>query len=365
MSKIYQKLIRSLLFKLPTETAHEFGIEALKIGLGTRFARDFAAKHFAVESFGELERFGLKFRNPLGLAAGFDKNGKVVNQLAALGFGFVEVGTVTFNAQKGNELPRLFRLPDDKALINRLGFNNEGTAKVVERLKKTNSQCVLGVNIGRNKDVPNERAIENYLASFDLAFEIADYIAVNVSSPNTPNLRELQKAENLEELLSTLQKRNQELTKQGSAGVPLLVKIAPDLSEAEIEAIVDVALKLNLAGIIATNTTVNRKDLKTKNVEQIGSGGLSGKPLEHRSNEVIRKIYRVSNGKLPIVGVGGVFTAADAFEKIAAGACLIQAYTGFVYQGVSFARDINFGLAKILKERGFQSLNDAIGTKAA
>ena len=215
----------------------------------------------------------------MGIAAGFDKNGIVVNQLAALGFGFVEVGTVTFNPQKGNEKPRLFRLPEDKALINRLGFNNEGTAKVVERLKKINPNCIFGVNIGKNKDVPNEEAIENYLKSFDLAYEVADYIAVNVSSPNTPNLRELQKAENLEELLSELQKRNKILSsafkRQNAAGKPakagtqnlkpLLVKIAPDLSEAEIEAIVDIALKLNLAGIIATNTTVKRENLKNKN----------------------------------------------------------------------------------------------------
>jgi dihydroorotate dehydrogenase len=364
MSKIYQKILRPMLFKVSPETAHELGIKFLKIGLGSKSVQDLARKRYTGESFGEIERFGLKFSNPLGVAAGFDKNGKVVNQLAALGFGFVEVGTVTFNPQKGNELPRLFRLPEDKALINRLGFNNEGTLKVVERLKKTNPQCVLGVNIGKNKDVPNERVIENYLTSFNLAFDVADYIAVNVSSPNTPNLRELQRAENLEELLSTLQERNLELAYQKNADVPLLVKIAPDLSEAEIEAIVDIALRLNLAGIIATNTTVNRNGLKTKNVEQIGNGGLSGKPLENRSNEVIRKIYQHSKGELPIIGVGGVFTAADAFEKIAAGACLIQAYTGFVYHGFSFARDVNVGLGKILKEKGFHNLNDAIGSKA-
>lgn len=362
MSKLYEKIIRPLLFKLPTETAHEFGIEALKIGLGSKFARDLAAKRSAGESFGALERFGLRFKNPLGVAAGFDKNGTVVNQLAALGFGFVEVGTVTFDAQRGNKLPRLFRLPEDNALINRLGFNNEGAAKVVERLKKTNRNCVLGVNIGRNKDVPNERAIENYLASFDLAFAVADYVAVNVSSPNTPNLRELQRAENLEELLNELQKRNRELSGQKNV-LPLLVKIAPDLSEIEIEAIADICLRLNFAGIIATNTTVRRDNLTTKNAAEIGGGGLSGKPLERRANEVIGKIYQYTKGKLPIVGVGGIFTAADAFEKIAAGACLVQSYTGFVYRGFSFARDVNFGLAKILKEKGFSNLDEAIGVK--
>ena len=384
MSAIYEKLLRPALFKLSPETAHEFGIKALKIGLSLGFAQNIAAERFAIESFGELERFGLKFKNPLGVAAGFDKNGVVVNQLAALGFGFTEVGTVTFKPQKGNEKPRLFRLPDDCALINRLGFNNQGTRRVVKRLKKIKPECVLGINIGKNKDVPNEEAIENYLQSFDLAFESADYIAVNVSSPNTPNLRELQKAENLEELLQALQQRNLELSRKeylskmdftGSCGFPigsmirlansldidkkpLLVKIAPDLSEPEIESIVDICLKLNLSGIIATNTTIKRENLKTKTSE---TGGLSGKPLQKRSNAVIGKIYKYSKGKLPVVGVGGIFSAEDAFEKIAAGASLLQAYTGFVYQGFSFARDINFGLNKILKEKGFDNLDEAIG----
>jgi dihydroorotate dehydrogenase len=352
MSAIYEKLIRPILFNLSAETAHELGIDALRIGLGSKFARQFAAERFASESFGELERFGLKFRNPLGVAAGFDKNGVVVSELAALGFGFVEVGTVTFEPQKGNKKPRLFRLPEDKALINRLGFNNDGTPKIVERLKKIEPNCVLGINIGKNKDVPNDEAIENYLNSFELAHPIADYIAVNVSSPNTPNLRELQKADNLEELLRELQKRN-------TPGKPLLVKIAPDLSEGEIEAIVDISIKNDLAGIIATNTTVKRENLKTKTDE---SGGLSGKPLQKRSNEVIEKIYKFSNGKLPIVGVGGIFTAEDAFEKIARGASLVQAYTGFVYGGFSFARDINSGLSKILKVKGFRNPDEAIGS---
>ena len=354
MSKIYEKIIRPALFNVNPETAHEFGIEALKIGLRSKLAQNLTTKRFASASFGEIVRFNLKFKNPLGIAAGFDKNGVVVNQLAALGFGFVEVGTVTINPQKGNEKPRLFRLPDDQALINRLGFNNEGTLKVVQRLKSIQPNCVVGVNIGKNKDVPNDAAIENYLASFDLASKVADYIAVNVSSPNTPHLRELQKAENLEELLGALQKRNIELSNK-----PLLVKIAPDLSDAEIEAIVDIALRLNLAGIIATNTTVKRNDLKTKTNE---TGGLSGKPLQAKSNEVISKIFRCSKGKLPIIGVGGIFNAGDAFEKIAAGACLVQAYTGFVYQGISFARDINTGLQEILKEQSFDNLDDVIGS---
>ena len=356
MSKIYEKIIRRLLFNVSAETAHEFGIESLKIGLSSKRAQNLIARKYAAQYFDVIERFGLTFKSPFGVAAGFDKNGVAVNQLAALGFGFVEVGTVTFNPQKGNEKPRLFRLPDDQALINRLGFNNEGTARVVERLKKIDPNCVLGVNIGKNKDVPNDAAIGNYLQSFDLAHSVADYVAVNVSSPNTPHLRELQKAENLEELLSELQRRNRELSAK-----PLLVKIAPDLSDAEIEAIVDIAEKIGISGIIATNTTLERKNLRTR-IDEIG--GLSGKPLGKKSSEVIGKIHRYSNGKMPIVGVGGIFSPQDAFEKIAAGACLIQSYTGFVYQGFSFARDINKGLAEILKQKGFGHLDEAIGSQS-
>lgn len=364
--KLYQSLIRPLLFKMPTETAHELGINALKLGLGNEFLQKRFAGRYACDEFGELERFNLKFKNPFGVAAGFDKNAVVADQLSALGFGFVEVGTVTFEPQKGNPKPRLFRLPEDKALINRAGFNNEGTPAVVERLKNRRPGCVLGVNIGKNKDVANEAATENYLSSFDLAHAVADYIAVNVSSPNTPNLRELQKAETLEELLGALQARNAELNRLNKKNLPLLVKIAPDLSEAEIESVTDVCLRLNLDGIIATNTTVSRNNLRAcdAEIERIGNGGLSGKPLNARSTEVISKIHRYSKGKLPVVGVGGIFTPQDAFEKIAAGACLIQAYTGFVYQGPAFARDINFGLAKILRRKGFKSLDEAIGTRA-
>lgn len=349
---LYDSFIRPTLFSLSPEMAHEIGINSLRYGLASETLQNQFAKRFECDEFGDLKRFGLTFKNPLGMAAGFDKNGIVVNQLASLGFGFVEVGTVTFKPQPGNEKPRMFRLPEDKGLINRLGFNNEGTPTVVERLKKLNPKCVLGVNIGKNKDVPNEEAIENYLESFNLASEVADYITVNVSSPNTPNLRELQKAESLDELLKTLQGNN-------FRKIPLLVKIAPDLSESEIEAITDIALRLNLSGIIATNTTISRENLKTK-IEE--TGGLSGKPVAKRSNDVISKIYKYSNGKIPIIGVGGIFDANDAFEKICAGACLLQAYTGFIYQGISFARDVNFGLIKILKEKGFNNLDEAVGS---
>ena len=338
------------MFGLDAERAHEIGIEALRLGLATPFAVGETA------NLGEIERFGLKFANPLGIAAGFDKNGVVVNQLASLGFGFVEVGTVTFDPQPGNPKPRLFRLPEDQALINRLGFNNNGAAVVAERLKNLDRKCIVGVNIGKNKNVPNEEATGNYLKSFELVHPVADYIAVNISSPNTPNLRELQKSDNLEELLGAMVLRNNDHGRK-----PLLVKIAPDLSEAEIEAIVDICLRFEIDGVIATNTTISRDGLQT-DVSKIGNGGLSGKPLTLRSNEVISSIYKYSKGSLPIIGVGGIFNAEDAFAKFAAGASLIQAYTGFIYGGPTFARDITNGLAAILKEREFKGIDHAVGS---
>lgn len=359
---------------MPAETAHEFGIEALRIGLSSETAQKAAARRYVFNRFEPIERFGLRFLNPVGVAAGFDKNGLVVNQLAALGFGFVEVGTVTLEPQQGNEKPRLFRLPDDEALINRLGFNNDGAAKVAERLRKLKQQCVIGVNIGKNKDVPNEEVLENYLAILDLVHSVADYIVVNISSPNTPDLRELQKPENLERLIEALQVRNKVRSFGGAppeGGTPnegrtpntkpLLVKIAPDLSEGEIEAIVDICMRFEVAGIIAANTTTSRDGLKTNNVENFGSGGLSGRPLAKRSTGIISTIHRYSGGKMPIIGVGGIFNAADAFEKIAAGACLLQAYTGFVYSGPSFAYSVNKGLAEMLQNRGFGSIDEAVG----
>ncbi len=351
MSKLWQKLIRPVLFGLPAERAHDFGVKALQLGLAG------VASGGSTVKFREIERFGLKFANPLGIAAGFDKNGIVVNQLAALGFGFVEVGTVTHKPQPGNPKPRMFRLPEDQALINRLGFNNDGSVVLAERLKNLARKCVVGVNIGRNKDIPNEESTEDYLKCFETIHGVADYVVVNVSSPNTPNLRALQRSDSLEELLGALKKRNVEL-----GAKPLLVKIAPDLTDAEIEAIVDVALRYEISGIIATNTTVSREGLVSRDLEQIGAGGLSGKPLTKRSNEVVSTIFRQSRGQLPIIGVGGIFTAEDAFAKIAAGASLIQAYTGFIYGGPSFANEINAGLASILKEKGFKTLDEAVGS---
>ncbi len=377
----FQSFTRPILFKLSAESAHNVGIKTLQTTLSSKFAQDFAARHLEANLFDNLERFGLNFKNPIGVAAGFDKNGIAVDQLAALGFGFVEVGTVTYKPQTGNPKPRLFRLPGDQALINRLGFNNDGAIAVTARLANLKRRCVVGVNIGKNKDVPNEEAAANYLKSFDLIYPAADYVAVNISSPNTPHLRELQKAENLESLLSSLQQRNAFLTKGvGLQNIrrghpesethndltrdkkPLLLKIAPDLNESDIESIVDIALRYEVAGIIATNTTTSRAGIKKSDIANFGAGGLSGKPLAQLSTDVISMIFRYSKGKLPIIGVGGIFSAADAFEKIAAGAALIQAYTGFVYGGPTFARDVNIGLAAIIKERGFAAIEDAVGS---
>lgn len=341
-----------MMFRLDAERAHEVGIQALRTGLAAPFYSN--RNEF---KFGPIERFGLSFGNPVGIAAGFDKNALVFNQLAFLGFGFVEIGTVTLEPQKGNEKPRMFRLPQDSALINRLGFNNDGAKAIAERLENSDRKCVVGVNIGKNKNVSNEDAVENYLSCFEIVHPVADYVAVNVSSPNTPGLRDLQKGENLDELVSALQRRNRKLGFK-----PLLVKIAPDLADEDVDIAVDICTQHGVAGIIATNTTISREGLKTSKVDKFGAGGLSGKPLSFRSTQIISQIYRKTNGKLPIIGIGGIFNADDAFEKIAAGASLVQAYTGFVYGGPTFARDLNSGLEQILYMRGFSSWDAAVGS---
>ena len=356
MSDWYEKVLRPLLFQLDPERAHELGIAGLRAALSSDTIRKRVASRLTCTELLPVERFGLKFANPLGVAAGFDKNGRIVAELAALGFGSVEVGTVTFQAQSGNEKPRLFRLEKDRALINRLGFNNEGAAVVSKRLAALSAGCVVGVNIGKNRDVPLEDSAENYLATFELVQPAADYIAINVSSPNTPGLRDLQRPKQLANLLGILQDRNREL-----GAKPLLVKIAPDLDERELDEIVGVTADAHIAGLIATNTTLARDGLQTNGAEKI-AGGLSGRPLAARSTEVISKLFRRSNGRLPIVGVGGIFSAEDAFDKITAGASLLQVYTGFVYGGPMIAREICRGLAQLLAEHGFKTVDEAIGS---
>jgi dihydroorotate dehydrogenase len=336
-------------------------------GLSARFVRDFVTHRYLVRPFGKLRRFGLEFDNPLGLAAGFDKNGTAAQALAALGFGFIEVGSVTSEPQAGNPRPRLFRLPRDRALINRAGFNNCGSAKLVENIRASRPACVLGVNIGKLRSVAIDDAIPDYLKSLDNVYSVADYLAVNVSSPNTPNLRELQRPEMLANLLAAIQQRNTQLANRDSlpGPKPLLLKIAPDLTGPEIESVVEVASRAQIAGLIATNTTVSRAGLQTDSgqVAAAGEGGLSGAPLQARSNEVIASIYRLTRGSLPIIGVGGIFNAEDAWQKVCAGASLLQLYTGFIYEGPGVARQINEGLAKLLARDGFTSLDDAVGCR--
>ena len=360
-------LIRPLLFRLPAETAHRFALSTLSTALEVGTIRRGVERKYRTSPFGNLKRFGLTFRNPVGLAAGFDKNGDSADLLATLGFGFIEVGTVTSEAQPGNPSPRLFRLPRDRALINRLGFNNCGAKRLVKSLKQHRPDCVLGINIGKARSVPVEKAIPDYLKTFEIVYDVADYIAVNVSSPNTPQLRELQQSDILRDLLMQLQTRNRELAETYSltAPRPLLLKIAPDLNDEHLASIVDVAHQTRISGIIATNTTTSREHLQSSpsRIASAGEGGLSGAPLRERSNEVIRTVYRLTNGSLPIVGVGGIFTAADAWEKICAGASLVQLYTGLIYEGPRVVRTINEGLRRKLSDEGFVSLDEAVGSR--
>lgn len=287
----------------------------------------------------EREVFGIKFSNPVGLAAGFDKNASMYNDLAYCGFGFIEIGTVTPVGQPGNEKPRLFRVKDDAGIINRMGFNNEGVENAIENLKKRKTSIIIGGNIGKNKMTPNDKATEDYVISFNALFPYVDYFVVNVSSPNTPNLRELQEKEPLKQLLQTLQELNSTKEKRK----PILLKIAPDLTNEQLDDIIEIANDIKLDGIIATNTTISREGLKTSKdiIEKIGAGGLSGKPVRQRSTEVIKYLSEKSNKSFPIIGVGGIHSAEDALEKINAGATLVQIYTGFIYEGPRLIKRIN------------------------
>ena len=281
---------------------------------------------------------GLRFRNPVGLAAGFDKNAEMVDELEALGFGFIEIGTVTPKPQPGNEKPRLFRLKADKGLINRMGFNNKGAAVAAAKLRQRKSKILVGGNIGKNKDTPNEEALSDYLICFRELFDVVDYFVVNVSSPNTPGLRELQEKAPLTALLTELQKRNTEKF----TPKPIFLKIAPDLTTSQLDDIIDIVQETGIAGVIATNTTISREGLRTsqEDIEKIGAGGLSGAPLTHRATEVIRYICEKSGNAFPVIGVGGISSPKDALEKRNAGASLIQLYTGFIYEGPGLASRI-------------------------
>tara|TARA_B110000285_G_scaffold225681_1_gene284291 strand:+ start:3679 stop:4764 length:1086 start_codon:yes stop_codon:yes gene_type:complete len=334
------KIIRFFLFKFDPEKIHYTTANLLKNVLSIPGMKFIWNRLYLVKSERlEKELFGLKFKNPVGLAAGFDKNASMYNDLSYCGFGFIEIGTVTPVGQEGNPKPRLFRLKEDNAIINRMGFNNLGVQNAVENLKKRKTDIIIGGNIGKNKLTPNENAISDYLISFEALFPYVDYFVVNVSSPNTPNLRALQEKEPLTALLKALQSDND----KKETRKPILLKIAPDLTNEQLDDIIEIIQDVNLDGVIASNTTISRDDLKSADalVESIGAGGLSGKPVKNRSTEVIRYLSEKSNKAFPIIGVGGIHSAEDAIEKIKAGADLIQLYTGFIYEGPGLVKKIN------------------------
>jgi dihydroorotate dehydrogenase len=338
---MYKFLIRPVLFLFDPEAVHHFSFWAIKLfsklGFSGLFRKIFDVKDPKLER----EVFGVKFKNPVGLAAGFDKNAKLYNEFSDFGFGFVEIGTVTPKPQPGNPKKRLFRLREDKAIINRMGFNNKGVFEAVEQLKKKH-RVIIGGNIGKNKVTPNEAAIKDYLICFEALFEHVDYFVVNVSSPNTPGLRELQDKEPLTKLLKKLKSQNKKLAKStANREKPILLKIAPDLTDDQLLDIIEIVAETKIDGVIATNTTIERKGLKSHLILSEEKGGLSGKPLSKRSTEVIRFLSDNSRKAFPIIGVGGIHSAEDALEKLEAGADLVQLYTGFIYEGPALIKKIN------------------------
>lgn len=340
------KIIRQVLFLFPTEAVHYFSMNVLKVVCSIPFGKKIISSMYSPAFRSPTELFGLSFKNKVGLAAGFDKNARYLNELEALGFGFIEIGTVTPKPQDGNEKPRLFRLPKDKALINRMGFNNEGVQAVSARLKEwklrnkqtSGSRLIIGGNIGKNKVTPNEEAWKDYEICFRALFDCVDYFVVNVSSPNTPGLRELQEKDSLRKILAHLQTINNQFT----APKPLLLKIAPDLTQDQIDDVIDLAIEIKLDGLVVSNTTINRQNLAASSTEldAIGAGGLSGLPVKTRSTEVVAYINQKSAGSIPIIASGGIFTGRDAAEKLNAGGSLVQVWTGFVYEGPKIVKNI-------------------------
>ena len=335
---MYKLIIKPLLFFFDPEWVHHTVFKSIKIAHKIPGISYLLRTAFSIKDKGlERKLFGLTFPNPVGLAAGFDKDAKLFQELSNFGFGFVEIGTLTPKPQDGNPKKRMFRLPEDEGLINRLGFNNQGVEAAVKRLKK-NQGVLIGGNIGKNKITPNEEAVNDYIYCFEALFDHVDYFVVNVSSPNTPNLRALQDKEPLTHLLSTLKGLNDQKDKPK----PILLKIAPDLSDDQLLEIIEIVTNVKIDGVIATNTTLSREGLQSKNKEE--KGGLSGRPLTQRSTEVIRFLVEKSNNAFPIIGVGGVHKPQDAIEKLEAGASLIQLYTGFVYEGPGVVKRINKAL---------------------
>ncbi|MBD1433693.1 quinone-dependent dihydroorotate dehydrogenase [Sphingobacterium sp. DN00404] len=339
------KIVKPIFFTMDPETAHHRVTGGLRTFTKIWGAKSLLKSLYTVDD-PRLERevFGLKFKNPIGLAAGFDKNAEYIEEMAGLGFGFIEIGTVTPRPQPGNDKPRMFRLVDDEALINRMGFNNQGADVAAGRLKrlKDRNKLIVGGNIGKNKTTPNEEAVNDYTYCFNALFEYVDYFVVNVSSPNTPGLRDLQEKEPLKKILNTLQDLNHTKYIQR----PILLKIAPDLTDSQLDDIVEIVTETKIAGVIATNTTISREGLYSDPSLVKEAGGVSGKPLTNRSTEVIRYLAERSNRSFPIIGVGGIHSAEDAIEKLEAGASLVQVYTGFIYEGPALISSICKGLLK-------------------
>lgn len=354
-------LLRPLIFQLSPETAHHLVIRALSAMQSMSWVRKQFEKRYILEDPRlKSEIFGLNFPNPVGLAAGFDKNAEVFPALAALGFGFVEVGTLTPRPQPGNPKPRIFRLSPEEALINRMGFNNRGIEQAkFSLIGLPRPPIPIGINLGKNKDTPNEQAIDDYLQGLTALYPYGHYFVINVSSPNTQGLRDLQQIDALQQLLKALVQEKERLTQKSTLHRPILLKIAPDLSTDELEEIVQTALQQKVDGIIATNTTVAREGLTSKAKNE--TGGLSGRPLTQRSTEMIRSIYRITQGAIPIIGVGGIFTGQDAYEKIRAGANLVQVYTSMIYRGPQVAKQINQELLSILEQEQIQSIQEIVG----
>ena len=350
------RALRWVFFRVPPERIHTWVFALLRVATGLGVSRRLLAEWLAPSDPAlKTTVFGVTFPGPVGLAAGFDKNGSGINAWGPLGFGYAEVGTVTAQAQPGNPAPRLFRLPQDRALLNRMGFNNHGAGELAIKLTRSRSTVPIGVNIGKTKITPPEHAVDDYAESARLCGPLADFVVVNVSSPNTPGLRDLQAVASLRPILAAVRA---ETTK------PVLVKIAPDLSDDDVDEIADLAVELGLAGIVATNTTISREGLLTPGVDELGAGGVSGPPVAARSLEVLRRLHKRVGGQLVLISVGGIETADDAWERITAGASLVQGYTGFIYSGGLWAKHIHDGVAARLKAGGFASLADAVGSAA-
>jgi len=344
---MYKTLLRPILFWFSPEVVHHFVAKTLTFFFKIPFTSSVISKLFNVDDPRLIrEVFGLKFSNPVGIAAGFDKQAEMFNELANLGFGFIEVGTITPKGQPGNPIPRLFRLPADNALINRMGFNNGGVHEAIKNLRKRKTKVVIGGNIGKNTLTPNINAINDYVFCFEQLFDFVDYFVVNVSCPNITDLRELQYQESLMQILGKIQQING----AKSHPKPVLLKVSPDLNNQQLDEVIEIVKTTRIAGVVATNTTIGRENLRTSasSVVEIANGGLSGKPITSRSTEVIRYLAEKSGKAFPIIGVGGIFTAADAIEKLEAGADLVQVYTGFIYEGPMIARKINKAIIKRL-----------------